>query len=243
LIVTLNPPSILLNKLLMASFQDKAAVVAPHRVPTTVRDFFFEDPHFQENWENFDKLKTTMFKEPRDLWKKMDTDFRQHRCMRDNIMLDTDRREEGTMPVVAAGADPLARYESGWMFPRRWMLPSLNQELGDLDIFNDGAAHDHDVIRVKEDENQLEVSLDTSHYRPDELHVHVHHGHVTVEGKHEEKSHDGNRTVSRKFVRKYSLPKGVRPENVTSNLASDGVLVVRALKHDPNHEIKIQQIK
>lgn len=45
--------------------------------------------------------------------------------------------------------------------------------------------------------------------RPDELHVHVHHGHVTVEGKHEEKSHDGNRTVSRLeiYVFEINFPK------------------------------------
>ena len=46
------------------------------RVPTTVRDMFFEDPHFMENWTDFDKVKDAMFKESRDLWKKMDEDFR-----------------------------------------------------------------------------------------------------------------------------------------------------------------------
>ena len=49
----------------------------PSRVPTTVRNMFFEDPHFRENWEDFEQVKKSMFKESRDVWKKMDqgTDF------------------------------------------------------------------------------------------------------------------------------------------------------------------------
>lgn len=45
------------------------------------------------------------------------------------------------------------------------MLPALTgqDKLTQLDLFK--AGHDHDVIRVNQDENQLEVSLDTSHYR------------------------------------------------------------------------------
>ena len=61
-----------------------------HRVPTTVRDMFFEDPHFMDNWEDFGKVKESMFKESRDLWKKMDQDFRQMRCMKDNALLNKE---------------------------------------------------------------------------------------------------------------------------------------------------------
>jgi len=43
------------------------------------------------------------------------------------------------------------------------------------------------VIRVKEDDAKMEVSLDTSQYRPDELNVSVSGGVVTIEGKHERK--------------------------------------------------------
>jgi len=52
------------------------------RVPTTLRDFFFNDPIFhiqtnpQTNLEDFDQLQSAMMKEPRDLFKKMDEDFR-----------------------------------------------------------------------------------------------------------------------------------------------------------------------
>eukprot|EP00088_Acartia_fossae_P007223 TRINITY_DN1336_c0_g1_i2.p1 TRINITY_DN1336_c0_g1~~TRINITY_DN1336_c0_g1_i2.p1 ORF type:complete len:239 (+),score=85.61 TRINITY_DN1336_c0_g1_i2:43-717(+) len=224
----------------MASKTDKT-VAEPKRVPTTVRDFFFEDPHFQENWENFDQVKDAMFKESRDLWKEMDKDFRQMRCMRDNLMLGN---ESESAPVQPLTTNPLAKYESGWMFPRKWMMPAmktLTPLSKELDLFK--AGHDHEVIRVKEDNDQLEVSLDTSHYRPDELHVSVHDGAVEIDGRHVEKSEDGKKTLTRSFKRKYTLPQGARPENVSSNLSSDGVLVIKALKGNPVTNVEIKQIK
>ena len=88
----------------------------------------------------------------------------------------------------------------------------------------------------------MEVSLDTSAYRPDELSVSVSGGVVTVEGKHEEKAEDGSKMVSRQFLRKYTLPRGAKPEDVISNLSSDGVLVITANKAaPPAFDVKINQ--
>merc|ERR1719309_545023 len=126
--------------------------------------------------------------------------------------------------------DSKSRWENGWMFPRRWMLPGLSSDITkDLDIFK---SKDNEVIRVKEDEKKMEVSLDTSQYRPDELKVSVDKGVVTVEGKHEEKTEDGSKMVSRMFSRKYTLPADARAEDVVSNLSSDGVLVITAAKRN-----------
>merc|ERR1712035_207767 len=132
----------------------------------------------------------------------------------------------------------LEKWENGWMFPRRWMLPSLKHEFKDMNLFQ---SKDSEVIRVKEDDKKMEVSLDTSQYRPDELSVSVSAGVVTVEGKHEEKAEDGSKMVSRHFVRKYTLPSGAKPEDVVSNLSSDGVLVISANKSPPAIEVKINQ--
>merc|ERR1711926_271 len=133
----------------------------------------------------------------------------------------------------------LDKWENGWMFPRRWMLPSLKNEFKDMNLFQ---SKDSEVIRVKEDDNKMEVSLDTSQYRPDELSVSVSGGVVSVEGKHEEKAEDGSKMVSRQFVRKYTLPRGATSENVNSNLSSDGVLVITATKDAPKAiDVKINQ--
>merc|ERR1712077_63824 len=105
------------------------------------------------------------------------------------------------------------------------MMPSLfnRDNFKQLNMFNN---KDSEVIRVKDDDDKFEVSLDTSQYRPDELRVNVQDGVISVEGKHEEKSEDGRKMVSRQFSRKYSLPAGAKSDRVVSNLSSDGVLVV-----------------
>merc|ERR1719290_729099 len=120
---------------------------------------------------------------------------------------------------------------NGWMMPRRWMMPNLfNTDLSkQMDMFQN---KDSEVIRVKDDNDKFEISLDTSQYRPDELRVNVENGVISVEGKHEEKSEDGRKMVSKQFSRKYSLPAGAKSENVVSNLSSDGVLVVSAPKKE-----------
>merc|ERR1712107_57977 len=93
--------------------------------------------------------------------------------------------------------------------------------LKQLDLFN---SKDSELIRTKEDDSKMEVSLDTAQYRPDELKIPVDKGVVCVEGRHEEKAEDGSKMVSRSFSRKYTLPKDAKPEDVVSNLSSDGVL-------------------
>merc|ERR1711944_356449 len=178
------------------------------RVPVTMRDFFFDDPFFKNIWKDFDKVRDAMFQESRDMWKKCVEDFRNMACMSNNIMLEhsgagnqrqqesiasSNNNENSNRSLMRQ--DSKSRWENGWMFPRRWMLPALNTDLpANMDIFKD---KDNEVIRVKEDESKMEVSLDTSQYRPDELKVMVNDGVLTVEGKHEEKAEDGSKMVSR----------------------------------------------
>merc|ERR1712062_369885 len=219
--------------------------MAESRVPMTMRDFFFDDPFFKSSWDNFDQVRERMFQESRDMWKKFDQDFRDMACMSNNIMIDNEVQEKKSTAVEQSSGNrsfdrqnSLAKWENGWMFPRRWMLPSLENEFKDMDLFKD---KDSEVIRVKNDDKKMEISLDTSQYRPDELNVSVANGAITVEGKHEEKSESGHKMVSRQFVRKYSLPVGVRAEDVVSNLSSDGVLVVTANKSNPAIDVKINQ--
>merc|ERR1711936_57157 len=199
--------------------------MAQSRVPVTMRDFFFDDPFFKNSWDDFDKVRERMFSESRDMWKRFDDDFRNMACMQNNIMLESSK--DATSSVQESQKkestndnrdlmrqDSKTRYENGWMFPRRWMLPGLNPDMTNgLDIFK---SKDNDEIRVKEDEGKLEVSVDK--------------GVVTVEGKHEEKAEDGSKMVSRMFSKKYTLPPDAKAEDVVSNLSSDGVLVITAPK-------------
>merc|ERR1712119_10543 len=219
--------------------ESKKIKMSQSRVPVTMRDFFFDDPFFKNSWEDFDKVRDAMFSESRDLWKKFDEDFRQNSCMSNNMMLQSSQdfqelKKDTNENRDLMRQDSKSRYENGWMFPRRWMMPALKSDMSqNLDIFK---TKDSDVIRVKEDDSKMEVSLDTSQYRPDELKVSIDKGVVTVEGKHEEKAEDGSKMVSRMFSRKYTLPKETKAEEVVSNLSSDGVLVITA----PNEKKAIQ---
>merc|ERR1712026_186876 len=140
------------------------------RVPVTMRDFFFDDPFFKNTWEDFDKVRDAMFNESRDMWKKFDDDFRNMACMSNNIMLESSARgaeeaaQEKEKEVSQSEArslmrqDSKSRWENGWMFPRRWMLPALNTDFpSNMDIFKD--KKDNEVIRVKEDEDELKVCV------------------------------------------------------------------------------------
>ena len=69
--------------------------------------------------------------------------------------------------------------------------------------------------------------LDVHQFAPEELHVKVEENFLVVEGIHEEKP-DEHGYISRRFTRRYTLPEGVRPESVLSNLSSDGILTVHA---------------
>merc|ERR1712112_126306 len=197
--------------------------MAQSRVPVTMRDFFFDDPFFKNSWDDFDKVRDRMFSESRDMWKRFDDDFRNMACMQNNIMLESSkdasssvqesqRKESASENRDLMRQDSKTRYENGWMFPRRWMLPGLHPEMTNgLDIFK---SKDNDEIRVKEDESKVSVEK----------------GVVTVEGKHEEKAEDGSKMVSRMFSKRYTLPPDAKAEDVVSNLSSDGVLVITAPK-------------
>ena len=49
---------------------------------------------------------------------------------------------------------------------------------------------------------------------------------VRIEGRHEERSQSGEVMVSRNMTRQYQLPSSADPALVTSNLSTDGVLLI-----------------
>jgi len=102
----------------------------------------------------------------------------------------------------------------------------------DTDSMSIFGAKDSNVIRMVDDDSKMEISLDTSGYKPDELKVSAGKGVISVEGRHEEKSEEGHVMVSRQFSKTYSLPQNSRSEDVVSNLSQDGILVISVPKRE-----------
>merc|ERR1712098_3229 len=205
-------------------------------------------------------VRENMLRESRDMWKRCEEQFKRMETSMSSNMLQSSSKQmmesssnsnknvmdSGSMMdkmvmdsnsitnkklTETADSDDIFNVDRrhGWMMPRRWMMPNLfNTDLSkQMDMFQN---KDSEVIRMKDDKDKFEVSLDTSQYRPDELRVNVANGVISVEGKHEEKAEDGRTMVLRQFSRKYSLPAGAKQEKVVSNLSSDGVLVISAPK-------------
>merc|ERR1712018_525620 len=96
--------------------------------------------------------------------------------------------------------------------------------------------------KVDEDETKMEVRIDASEYKPEELKVSVQSGRLLVEGRHEEKE-EGGGYIQRSFSRSYTLPKEAEADKMVSNLSSEGILVITTPKSAPaltdaTHEAK-----
>lgn len=80
----------------------------------------------------------------------------------------------------------------------------------------------------KLDDSGFNFRVDVRDYKPEEVSVKLEDNVVIVEGKHEERS-DAHGLISRQFVRKFEVPKGVLDiDRLQSSLSSDGVLTITA---------------
>lgn len=83
------------------------------------------------------------------------------------------------------------------------------------------------------------VSLNVEHFAPNEINVKVIDNSILVEGKHEERSENGDSYVSRHFTRRYVLPDAFSVKDIMSTLSSDGILTVKV----PPKEIDPQNVR
>merc|ERR1711915_1174621 len=111
-------------------------------------------------------------------------------------------------------------------------LTSSEDIFKETDFMSISGVKDSSLIRMVNDDSKMEISLDTSGYKPDELKVSAGKGVISVEGRHEEKSEEGHVMVSGQFSKTYSLPQNSRSEDVVSNLSQDGILVISVPKRE-----------
>ncbi|CAB4067548.1 CRYAB [Lepeophtheirus salmonis] len=97
---------------------------------------------------------------------------------------------------------------------------------------------DNQVMQIKDEENKLEITLDTQQFKPKAVQIYVKDGYIHVEAKHEESLENGNKYSAQQWVRKCALPKNTLPETVVANLSSDGLLKIAAAKKEGNNRIQ-----
>ncbi|KHJ78892.1 Hsp20/alpha crystallin family protein [Oesophagostomum dentatum] len=105
--------------------------------------------------------------------------------------------------------------------------------LGALDLLPLRKSQEHDkpllaIEDVKEDDSKMEISLNVSNYKPEELSLNLEGRTLTLEGKQEVKN-EGEYSM-RSFTRKFELPKGLLLDSVKSSLGEDGQLCVEVHK-------------
>ena len=127
------------------------------------------------------------------------------------------------------------RWNDDWMVPSR-NLDNQFKEFRSLFI--------KEEAKVEEDNTRMEVRIDASEYKPEELKVSVQSGRLLVEGRHEEKKEDGSGYIQRSFSRSYTLPKEAEADKMVSSLSTEGILVITTPKNAPaltdaTHEAKL----
>merc|ERR1712117_315145 len=137
------------------------------------------------------------------------------------------------MRSFAEGNNTLTTMDRSWpLLPKQWMLPQLFQD------FHLPEMKDSLMLGLQEEKDKMEVTLDTSGYKPDELKVEIKEGELCVEGKHEERSQTGEVMVSRQFSRRFGMPQNVKKEGIVSNLSQDGVMVITMPKEQRIEEVE-----
>jgi len=196
------------------------------RVPMTLRDHFLQDPFFSSSWSDMEKVKEHFAKQTQimsqsfeDSWSKSERSVSENADKQNNTTVAPSGNSSGLRSLL---------------MPRQWMMPKLfDDNLSSLVEMKDS-----NLLSMKNDDTKMEISLNTSGYKPSELKVNVSDGEISIEGKHEEKSEEGHTMVSRQFSRKYTLPAEAKLAEVVSNLSQDGVMVITVPK-----EKKIQEVK
>jgi len=193
------------------------------QVPMTLRQPFLDDPFFKGTLKSLESTRDDFFKQARQSFEES--------------LKQMESRMSNALTLNTQGSNDS-------LFPKDWMMkppaPLTDNFRSTLD-----RKQDCSTIKHNEDDNKVEVHLDTSGYKPDELKVQVEGNTVRVEGKHEERSQAGAVMVSRQFVKEYALPEGSKPEGVESSLSKDGVLVItmpkprKAINTDKSRSVPI----
>ncbi|CAG2251625.1 CRYAB [Mytilus edulis] len=83
-----------------------------------------------------------------------------------------------------------------------------------------------EVAEVKYDSKKLEIKLDVSMYKPEELNVTIAEDRLIIKGKHEQKE-DNHGFITREFTREFVIPENIDIDGITSTLSEEGMLMIQ----------------
>ncbi|KAI6233766.1 SHSP domain-containing protein [Aphelenchoides fujianensis] len=130
---------------------------------------------------------------------------------------------------------------SRWLDDLDFDRPSFSRPYWQERTFRDSHRLADGIGEPVSGPDYFSIQLDVSSFRPEDLKVTVIENQVVIEGRHDERN-DRYGQVERLFVRKYTIPDSIKPEEVTSELSKDGVLTVQTLRKPPVEEEKVRQI-
>merc|ERR1711884_171893 len=139
------------------------------QVPMTLRQPFLDDPFFKGTLKSLESTRDDFFKQARQSFEES--------------LKQMESRMSNALTLNTPGSNDS-------LFPKDWMMKPpapLTDNFGSMLE----RKQDCSTIKHNEDDNKVEVHLDTSGYKPDELKVQVEGSTVRVEGKHEERSQAG----------------------------------------------------
>merc|ERR1712123_387444 len=216
--------------LIFTENKSKKPITMPEtRVPMTLRDHFLQDPFFNSSWSDMGKVREHFSQQSQIMSKRFEDSYSKSETSLN------ENSEKGTNSSLAPSTG--SSVFGSLLMPRNWMMPKLFDEK----ITSLVEMKDSHLISMKNNETKMEISLNTSGYKPSELTVNVADGEITIEGKHEEKSEEGHTMVSRQFSKRYTLPAGAKLTEVVSNLSQDGVMVITVPKEKNIKEV--QEVK
>merc|ERR1712012_1108386 len=195
--------------------KERNNIIMPEtRVPMTLRDHFLEDPFFKSAWEDMENFRNSF--------------FTTSSSSSASNMIENKEMKSSSSSNEVEKKDSVGSRFGKLLMPRKGLLPS---SLTDM-------KNDSGLINIKNDESRMEISLNTSGYKPSELSVNVRDGELIIEGRHGGEGESGETMVSRQFRRQYALSDDVKTQEVVSNLSQDGLLIVTLPKEKKILEIK-----
>ena len=126
-------------------------------IPTSLRDSFWDDSVFSSSRNDFEDTRRKMLREAKEFWNKVDEDKYD--------LFDKDTSNSLQSSAFSRQLSNPATDLPRWLMPRGRGLES--------DFFSGGglAGTDSQVIRINEDDNKFEITLDVHGYKPEELKV------------------------------------------------------------------------